>query len=274
MKKLCLLFLLGLMLTGCASRMPIGVDTGTEKIELTDKSLLLLTVDITRKEPSRFQPVPESLVIGVVDAKGAVTNTQAMRLDGDGWLTQNDDKPLYAYRFLVPEGTTAISGITGIAKAFPLIGSFYVPLGMEVPVGKPSVLYLGRVEAVLRPREDNEYRAGGVIPLLDQSVTGMSGGTFDVKVTDQSKVDLPLLRSTYPALAPVKIETKLVPVVDHEYVDMQWRGEDVTGVDPYKNSRKAVVAEPVAPTAVAPADATASKATPAKSTKKKSKRKN
>jgi hypothetical protein len=271
LKKIFLLFLLALTMAGCANRLPMGIDSSTSSLDLNEKSLLLLTVDLSRKEPSRFQPVPQTLWLGTVDAAGTVTNARMLGLDGDGWISVSDDKTLYAYRVLVPEGTTAITGISGLAKAFPVIGRFYVPLRMEVPVGKPSVLYLGRVEALLRPREDNEYRAGDVIPLIDQSVTGMSSGTFDVQIKDKSATDLPLLRSTYPALASAKIETKLVPVVDREYVDRTWRGEDVSGVDPYKNSRKAALAQPVASPATTPVSPATSAAatTPAKSNKKK-----
>lgn len=241
-RQLVVLFL-SLIVVGCAS-LPIGVDSGTQKLDLKDKTLLLVTVDISRKEASRFVPIPRSLIIGSVDASGAVKDAKPLALDGDGWISLNDEKTLYAYRFLASEGTTELSGITGQAKAFPLVGNFYVPLGMRVPVSTPSVVYLGRIEAVLRPRADNEYRAGGVIPLIDQSATGMSNGTFDVHIADRSKEDLPLLRSAYPALATVNIETKLVPVVDREFVDMQWREEDVTGVDPYKHSRKALQPSP------------------------------
>ncbi|MFY9330046.1 MAG: hypothetical protein WAO76_18815, partial [Georgfuchsia sp.] len=130
--------------------------------------------------------MPQTLLISTVDANGTVGKPQLLGLDGDGWISVSDDKTLYVYRFMVPEGTTEITGITGLAKAFPVVGKFYVPLKMQVPVGKPAVLYLGRVEAVLRPREDNEYRAGGVIPLIDQAVTGMSSGTFDIQLEDKS----------------------------------------------------------------------------------------
>jgi hypothetical protein len=228
---------LSAFLVGCAS-VPMGVNSSTKGLELNDKSLLILMVDISRQEASRFVPVPQSLFFGSVDDSGAKKDAKVLALDGDGWISLNGEKTLYAYRLLVPEGTTVISGISGLAKAFPLIGKFYVPLDMRLPVTKSKVFYLGRVEAVLRPRADNEYRAGDVIPLIDQSATGMSTGTFDVRVTDQSSVDLPLIRSTFPALASVAIESRLVPVVDREYVDMKWRGEDVTGVDPYKKSRR------------------------------------
>ena len=276
MKKACLLFLLALMMTGCANRLPMGVDASTKSLDLNEKSLLLLTVDISRKEPSRFQPVPQTLWVDTVDASGNVGKARLLSMDGDGTISLGDDKTLYVYRLAVPEGTTRLTAISGLAKAFPVVGHFYLPLRMDVPVGKPSVLYLGRVEAVLRPREDNEYRAGDVIPLIDQSVTGMSSGTFDVQIKDKSATDLPLLRSTYPALASANIETKRVPVVDHEYVDRTWRGEDVSGVDPYKNSRKAMPAEQAtlpAATAASPqesaAAATSAKPKPAKSTRKK-----
>lgn len=244
MRKVCWLFVLSLVLSGCATKLPMGVDSTTESLDLKGQSLLLLTVDISRQEPSRFKPLPHLLQLATVDASGVTGNGYAAFLDGDSEISIDEAKKIHVYRFLAPEGQIGISGIYGYARAFPMNGTFHVPLRMQVPVDKSSVIYLGRVEAILRPRAEDEYRAGEVIPLIDQAVTGMSTGTFDVQLKDQSAVDVPLLRSTFPALASEKIVTRLVPIVDREYLDRSWQGQDMSGVDPYKNSRKAGQAEP------------------------------
>lgn len=223
-----------LMLGGCASKLPMAVDSETKALDLSDKSVLLLMVDIERKEKSRFVPEPIFLNVGKLDADDKFVDGKIQSVDGDGEFEINDDKTRYLFRVPAPEGKTSLSGIYGQAKAFPLVGQFSLPVGLQVPVKKGSVVYLGRLEAVLRPRADHEYRAGAVIPLIDQAATGLSGGTFDIKLVDRSAEDLPMIRAAYPVLANTPIETMLLPIPSREYLDRQWAGEDMTGVDPYK----------------------------------------
>lgn len=228
---------LGLLaLGGCASKLPMAVDSETKALDLSDKSVLLLMVDIGRKEKSRFVPEPYFLSVGKLDSDGKFTDGKIQSVDDDGEFEINDDKTRYLFRIPAPEGKTNLPGIYGQAKAFPLVGQFSLPVGLEVPVKKGSVIYLGRLEATLRPRTDKEYRAGAVIPLIDQAATGLSGGTFDIQLVDRSAEDLPMIRTAYPVLANTPIETMLLPIPDREFLDRQWAGEDMTGVDPYKGS--------------------------------------
>jgi hypothetical protein len=228
-----------LVLSGCASKLPMAIDSETQTLDLSDKSVLLLMVDIERKEESRFKPTPNFMVIGKLDSDGNSVDRKIQNVDDDGEFEISDDKTRYLFRIPAAEGTASLPHIYGQARAFPIIGQFSLPVGMDVPVKNGSVIYLGRLEAVLRPREDNEYRAGPVIPLLDQSLSGMSGGTFDIKLVDRSDEDLPLIRKAYPVLANTPIETRLLPIPDRDFLDRQWAGEDMTGIDPYKGSRKA-----------------------------------
>ena len=228
---------LGLLaLGGCATKVPMAVDSETKALDLSDKSVLMLMVDIGRSEKSRFVPEPYFLNIGVLDKDGKFTEGKIQSMDGDGEFEINDDKTRYLFRIPAPEGKTNLPNIYGQAKAFPLVGQFSLPVGLDVPVKKGSVIYLGRLEAVLRPRTDKEYRAGPVIPLIDQAATGLSSGTFDIKLVDRSAEDFPMIRKAYPALANTPIETMLLPIPDRSYFDRQWAGEDMTGVDPYKGS--------------------------------------
>ena len=84
---------------------------------------------------------------------------------------------------------------------------------------------MGRVTARLRPRKEGEFRAGLVIPLIDQSVTGMSTGTWDVTVEDMLQKDLALFRANYPALGNVSIDSEPLPPFDRAVVQRWWDGQ-------------------------------------------------
>jgi hypothetical protein len=75
-----------------------------------------------------------------------------------------------------------------------------------------SIVYLGRVEAVVRERKnDTELRAGPLIPLIDQSVAGYSGGTFHIHILNNYDSDRAFFREKYPALQAVTVDQVVLP---------------------------------------------------------------
>src|SRR5262249_15235770 len=97
-------------------------------------------------------------------------------------------------------GRYEVTDVAGVSFAFPTTGSFFLPVqksAFDLPPHR--VLYLGRVEAVNRERRnDQEPRSGPVIPLVDQSVSGFSGGTFDLRILDNADADIAMLRAGVP----------------------------------------------------------------------------
>ncbi|MBS0338908.1 MAG: hypothetical protein JSS56_00170 [Proteobacteria bacterium] len=87
-----------------------------------------------------------------------------------------------------------------------------------------SVVYLGRISAHLRDRKDTEFRAGSLIPLIDQAALGISNATFDVAVSDQSSVDLPRFKQEFAALRTQAIQTQLLPAYDRGVFDRAFSG--------------------------------------------------
>jgi hypothetical protein len=89
-------------------------------------------------------------------------------------------------------------------------GSGVVPVFSAFRIEPGRAVYVGRVEAVRRERKGDEPRAGSVIPLIDQAVTGFSGGTFEVKVVDRYDEDVALFKATYAPLAGVSVDKALL----------------------------------------------------------------
>lgn len=79
---------------------------------------------------------------------------------------------------------------------------------------------------------DHEYRAGELIPLVDQAVTGLSTGTFDIELRDMSEEDLRIMQEAYPAIRGVPIKKELAKIPDRFILDRQWRGEDSEKISP------------------------------------------
>ena len=110
-----------------------------------------------------------------------------------------------------------------MASSFPIHGSFFAPLHTTITVGEPGVYYLGHVNATVRERKGEEFKAGPSIPLIDQAIAGASGGTFDIDITDGFDKDEALFRAKFPALAGVKITKAILPAFDRAKAQAWWQ---------------------------------------------------
>ncbi len=103
-----------------------------------------------------------------------------------------------------------VAGDAVLAGGLLVQGNFNFPANAHFTLPSTSIVYLGQVEMVNRERKPGEKRAGSIFLLIDQSITGFSGGTFDVKVSDQSETDIPAFRSAYPSLTGLNIEKAIM----------------------------------------------------------------
>src|SRR5262249_36780236 len=101
----------------------------------------------------------------------------------------------------LPPGKYKLIEIRSLNRKFLISAVSSIPMNSAFELAPGSMIYLGRVEAVVRERKDEgELRAGPMIPLIDQSVAGFSGGTFHIQILDNYDVDLASFREKYPAL--------------------------------------------------------------------------
>jgi hypothetical protein len=74
----------------------------------------------------------------------------------------------------------------------------------------------------VRERQENEFKAGPSIPLIDQAVAGASTGTFDIKISDNFVKDEAIFRSKFPALVGVPIRKSILPAFDRANAQKWW----------------------------------------------------
>ena len=97
-----------------------------------------------------------------------------------------------------------------------------MPVHGDIEVKANSVTYIGRASGIMREHQGNEFRAGPVIPLVDQNVTGFAGSTFDVTISDQSQEDLAAYQGLFPALKEANIEINVLPPFDRDRAQLWW----------------------------------------------------
>lgn len=206
------------VLTGCASKM--AFDKNTTALDTREKSIVLMTLDVSRSDDSRYVPRPFLVNVGKSQPQGTAERTSFQFSEKDA--LKQADGTLYLIRVALGAGDYRVLDVNGMANAFPFVGSFIVPLVLDLKVKPGAVTYVGRVTAKLRDRKEGDFRAGPLLPLIDQAATGMTGGTWDVSVDNQAEKDLALFRSTYPVLNSVTIDTSPLPSFDRAAAYRYW----------------------------------------------------
>ena len=103
-----------------------------------------------------------------------------------------------------------------------IIGYFFTPMHSPLEAKERGIFYLGHINATVRERQGDEFKAGRTIPLIDQAIAGASTGTFDVAITDEFATDEALFRSKFPALEGVAIKKAILPTFDRAKAQKWW----------------------------------------------------
>ena len=212
-------------LAGCATRTTMAYSDASKTLVAAGDAVFLMSATIRNDYHPSFQP---RLLVVHVEKPGAKDKADRLNftLDAKARLSEADSHEAgnsYLLRMELPPGQYVLRGLTSISPHFPVIGNFFAPLHENLNVTQPGVFYLGHVDATVRERKDEEFKAGASIPLIDQAVAGASGGTFDVVVSDHWETDQATFRSTFPQLGTVSIQKAILPPFDRAYAQDWWQ---------------------------------------------------
>jgi hypothetical protein len=209
-----------LIASGCATRMPMGVTKDTAKIDVSSQSTVLMTSSLANAFKESFHPETHFLNVEKPNAQSASDRPNFVA-DSEGALI-SDSGNQYLYRMQIAPGQYSLIAVTGFARRFPIMGTFQVPMLLEFDVPPNSVIYLGRLMAKTRERAETEFRAGPLIPLVDQAVSGFSRTTWDVEIRDDEADDLQNFRRGFPALRDVTVIKRLLHRWDRARAQEWW----------------------------------------------------
>ena len=214
--------LAALLLGGCATVPFMPLADNAAKVEAS-QPLYLMSVEVRNAHKERWQPA----VLNVALAKGegtAAKEQKIFRMDDKGVIGAADDSgsKTFLVRFTTDGTPATLTGMTAVARAFPVIGFYFIPLHAQLPSSAPGTYYLGSVKAVIRERKDNEFRAGALIPLIDQAVSGASSGTFDIEIVDAFDDDLKRFITAYPSLKSAVVTKAVLPPWDRAKAQAYW----------------------------------------------------
>jgi hypothetical protein len=209
-RRLTIVFLVFLVLVvfsmaGCASIQPMALSSETKTLDLSETSVALMTVKIANEFKPGFQPT--KCFVYIKDMKTGKMQTYTVGKPNHSVEKQFND---YLVSMKCVPGEHRFQNIGGCSQHFPIYGSFIIPVSNSFDIQPGKVVYLGRIEAVNRKRVGNEPRAGSVIPLLDQGVSGFSGGTWHIKMYDNYEEDIAAFKQKFPLIGNYTVEKEVL----------------------------------------------------------------
>ena len=196
------------------------VDKNATTLDTTEKSVVLLALEVSRTDSNPFIPVPSFMHF---EAKHSGMDNVEVRFIKKNHAVEDNGKTIYLARMTMAAGEYKLEKISGTASSMKLRATFKVPLAIDVKVTPNSVSYVGRLSATLRPRIKGEFPAGSGLPIQDQREAGMLANTWEISMADNAERDLALFREHYPALKGINIQTPGVLTFDREAAHSQWR---------------------------------------------------
>ncbi|WP_051710693.1 hypothetical protein [Andreprevotia chitinilytica] len=209
-----------LLLAACATPTKMGFNQKTEKLDVSQESIYLLSVDMKNEYKPDYQPTPWILHM---EKNGGTTVADKLNYiaDSEGAYTK-DGANGYLYRFSLKPGKYKLVADSGKYHSLLLFGHFLMPLHEEIEVKPGQIVYLGHVSGTIRLRKDKEFRAGAVIPLIDQAVVGAAEGTYDVTINDQYDADIAKFTEQFPVLKNAVVTKQILSPFNREYAQQWW----------------------------------------------------
>lgn len=192
---------------GCASvnKMPLQEKPKGE-LSLAQKSILVAKVTIKNENKPGQQPT--ICCVFVKKEKKDFSFTEPLLVNDAG-----EQGKTYIVSAAIEPGETKISMIRFFRQVPLLVFAMAdLPFDQTIDVPANKVVYLGNINAVIKPREnDSQPRAGSVIPLVDQAVAGFSNGTFTATVTDNYDEDIGLIKQKFPKVTGFEFVNMTLP---------------------------------------------------------------
>ncbi len=213
-KRLLFVIIILASFSGCAAihEMPLS-RTNTNPVDFNKKSIVIGKISIHNKNKFDFQP---SLLEVFVKTNGedlSFVNPYPI-IDFTNPEIIIDPKEVgneYLFSFDVEPGVIELSSFIFGIKGFLVNGSGYLPFDQEIEISKNEIIYIGDIRVSIVPRKNGEPRAGLVIPLVDQAVTGFSNGTYKVDIHDSYESDISLLIKKFKQLKGREIKKMVLP---------------------------------------------------------------
>jgi hypothetical protein len=201
--------LVSLLFFSCATIKPMALNPTATKLDCTKDSVALMAVKVSNQYKPKYQP---AVTYAFVWTREKDNRKKYSFKVANPYKTVLGESIEYLISVQLPPGKYKLRELMGTSGSFPIRGTFWVPLYLNFDLEPNKVLYLGRIEAVNRKKiSGDELAAGPPIPLIDQAVTGFSGGTFDINISDKYETDMAIFKEQFPSIKSYNAEKMILP---------------------------------------------------------------
>lgn len=196
-------------LTGCATTKPMGLSEALGSLPESKEAVAFFSLRAVNQHKPGFQPKVSHVFVW---EDGKEKREKYSFTVDDPYRQGKDEFNEYLVSLRLPAGKYMLRELFGSAGFFPIRGMFGAPVFTRFELAPGTIVYFGRIDAIIRERtSEDQLRAGPVIPLIDQAVTGLSNGTFDIQISDNFEQDIIAFKERYPGLIGAKIERAVLP---------------------------------------------------------------
>lgn len=197
---------LTLFLTGC-SGMDMALTKEQAQLDIKNTGVVLASLQTSNQYKPTYKPDIKWLDINRVSPE-----KKALKYNLKNRQFKKEDKEnnFYLLSFDLEPGEYKVAGFY-CDYHVPLLvyGKCFGYFNMLFKVIPGEVTYIGNLQATLFEHKKGEVRAGGMIPLIDQAITGFYSSTYKYKVVDDYDNDIELYKQIYPVLRNVDIKKNL-----------------------------------------------------------------
>jgi hypothetical protein len=215
-----------LLLAGCATQIPQAFLKDEDRVTATSNPVYLMTATIRNDYKNYYEPHlvainVEKVGAGTTDTAGHINFMMDNKARWDQLDKESGNK--YLIRMQLSPGQYEIVGLTSTGYRFPIGGAYFTPIHAKLDVKPGGVItYIGHVDATIRERKGDEFKAGPTVPLIDQAVVGASTGTFDVVISDAFDAEERVFRRTFAGLKDSAIQKSVLPGWDRALAQKWW----------------------------------------------------
>lgn len=197
-----------ILCSGCAN--PMALNKSDKKLDLSKNSIAIMSVKVSNENVPSCQPSVYVISLGRLKKFNDYKYFKVKSV----FAKEKDKYNEYLISIAMPAGQYLIKDVCGESlKLLPPIDAVsLMPVYLPFELKPNEITYLGRIEGIIRKRQnDNELRAGFLMPLIDQAVAGFSSGTYDITITDSYDADLQHFTQEYPVLKNYTVNKSLLP---------------------------------------------------------------
>jgi len=205
------IIMIGIFLSGCVTNRNMALNKKVTQLDISKESIALLTLRTSNAYRPTCQPFADRVTIRTNGKEQSESYTYDIGLP---YKKVSKEFNEYLISIQIAAGDYMIDKIIGFVLPYYVngnCGNFTVPVNASFRIQPNTIVYIGQIEATNRERkDDNELRAGLLLPLIDQALAGYYTGTFDIKIYDNFEEDVVLFSKEYPLITTQKIERLLL----------------------------------------------------------------